>query len=808
MCCIWFRLQIKIFGPDANIFYNSEIQDPRNINVVRYDTKNLVIHQIGHVEIKKETGEIFDKESSENYKLLNSILEKNKLNKYDYNILNDAVVKLKELSNKEPLQKSLTELEQELNKYGISDNQTIENYIVVKLNKMFDEMNIKFPEETKEEIIKRIIGIKGITINSIVKTLQKNDDLLAQKMKIKEIVKKGNNLLKQAIFPIEQIVHNFSVEMLKGLQSAFILDQTDEVKRLRKELKRAIREIEKSGDEDAIKVLRYNLNKIKNIENISTASEGFVFDYNGKVYKFTGNFAPLNQILGLFKYGKVERKEEPLEEQNLKEQKIGIIPGAFKPPHIGHYMAARFLLESNELEKVIILISPKSRKTNSLEVKAEQSLKIWEIYVKNEPKFEVLISDEASPVKATYNFMEKLKPGDQLFLAISEKDKDDDRFNRAQEWSDKNNLGIKVQKVVIPIKYDISGTEVRNLLDKKNEDLFKKYIPKHLSEEEKVMVYKILVQEELKEISAMSAGCIQGNVNNGKNSKKNLIKRVEENYMIKNEEEQKLREIIRKLTESAFKNRKKQKEFINLEEKNFRQIIKKMIVKEAKWMPAPHYSTGINILRNLLKQVIPVIEIDFKQLTSEKFQRDSYRSHIINAIEKTLDREQSNHEAGKSEKESLKEQDEEGEVLNRKKISPEKGLPSQESNVENGDSGKEEKFIDIEDEKEKSAEEKQKKIDKERLTSQEEFSLPNADETGRNLAFGTYQKIEKEIIRSFSVLSNEKDRIMFADYLITNTKMYFDKFEAELSSSVEEPTTKQYEKGQEGEVVEEDFGFE
>jgi hypothetical protein len=49
---------------------------------------------------------------------------------------------------------------------------------------------------------------------------------------------------------------------------------------------------------------------------------------------------------------------------------------------------------------------------------------------------------------------------------------------------------------------------------------------------------------------------------------------------------------------------------------------------------------------------------------------------------------------------------------------------------------------------------------------------------------------------------------MFADYLITNTKMYFDKFEAELSSSVEEPTTKQYEKGQEGEVVEEDFGFE
>ena len=43
---------------------------------------------------------------------------------------------------------------------------------------------------------------------------------------------------------------------------------------------------------------------------------------------------------------------------------------------------------------------------------------------------------------------------------------------------------------------------------------------------------------------------------------------------------------------------------------------------------------------------------------------------------------------------------------------------------------------------------------------------------------------------------------MFYDYLITNLKLYFDKFEDELSSSLPEPTTDEYEEeAEEGEEV-------
>jgi len=42
-----------------------------------------------------------------------------------------------------------------------------------------------------------------------------------------------------------------------------------------------------------------SINKLGGIEKI-VANEGLVFVYNGKTYKLTGTFAPLNQILGIF----------------------------------------------------------------------------------------------------------------------------------------------------------------------------------------------------------------------------------------------------------------------------------------------------------------------------------------------------------------------------------------------------------------------------------------------------------------------------------------------------------------------------
>jgi hypothetical protein len=109
-----------------------------------------------------------------------------------------------------------------------------------------------------------------------------------------------------------------------------------------------------------------------------------------------------------------------------------------------------------------------------------------------------------------------------------------------------------------------------------------------------------------------------------------------------------------------------------------------------------------------------------------------------------------------------------------------------------------ESFIDIRSDKEKrDDEEKQEEPPDER----EEFGIPGADETGRNVAFDSFKKIGSNVVDSYDVLGSDtpEDKEVFYDYLITNLKLYFDKFENDLSA-VEEPTTDEYERQKAGKV--------
>ena len=92
-------------------------------------------------------------------------------------------------------------------------------------------------------------------------------------------------------------------------------------------------------------------------------------------------------------------------------------------------------------------------------------------------------------------------------------------------------------------------------------------------------------------------------------------------------------------------------------------------------------------------------------------------------------------------------------------------------------------FIDIEPEKE--------------LDPKDEFATgledSGLDQTGRNMAYNSFKKIEQNILDSYDLLDDAKDKKIFYDYLLTNVKLYFDKFEDELSAELPNVTTPEYE---------------
>ena len=91
-----------------------------------------------------------------------------------------------------------------------------------------------------------------------------------------------------------------------------------------------------------------------------------------------------------------------------------------------------------------------------------------------------------------------------------------------------------------------------------------------------------------------------------------------------------------------------------LEETKLREAIRKFADVEIKLMieggtpdndPAPHGNTGINVLEDLLKKIIPILETDYKLLTTSLEQRESFRSHVVNAVVGTLTPVEANNDA-------------------------------------------------------------------------------------------------------------------------------------------------------------------
>jgi hypothetical protein len=248
-----------------------------------------------------------------------------------------------------------------------------------------------------------------------------------------------------------------------------------------------------------------------------------------------------------------------------------------------------------------------------------------------------------------------------------------------------------------------------------------------------------------------------------------------------------LRQVIREKIRAQLTEQRKN-------EQALRSVIRRLIQEGDLSDIHPHRSTGINSLEDVLKKSIPTLRTDFKRLTTDKSQRESFRAHIVKAVKDSLAPEMIKGNFGSEggmvmaapEEETTEEPpEEEVEVGDEEEEADEGGDAELDAALD----ALQEVEIDISDEEKKIPVEKD-----DEPTPQEQFGsgLEGLDETGRNMAYTSFRKISQYILDAFDSLANPKDKQVFHDYLITNLKLYFDKFEDELQSTVTEPTTKEY----------------
>lgn len=244
-------------------------------------------------------------------------------------------------------------------------------------------------------------------------------------------------------------------------------------------------------------------------------------------------------------------------------------------------------------------------------------------------------------------------------------------------------------------------------------------------------------------------------------------------------ERQLLSEVIRKAIKIVNEERRREQEE---NEQTLRKVVRKLISeKVAVADDTPHQKTGINKLRKTLKKVIPTYRDEYLSLTTDKEQRDSYVSFLVNGLKNLLSAIETNIDAPEP-----------------------SGNLEEVIEVEIGDEEEDDKFLDIGDMGVLDPEPEPEEIDDdEKLisTGVEDQEQSENVQTGRNAALAVLKQIRGTIVSDFSELANDEDRELYYDYLITNMLLWRDEFEDFLTKGIDTPTTPEYEKEKDAQSI-------
>ena len=506
--------QLKIFGTkEDNIYFNTEVMnpgspgleedDPRGqgtTNVIPYDKKTLLIHAVGHDKFHPKTALSLTSKNlgedavdiSSNYETLErSLLGKGTEDPGVFSVETHPQRKLEPAGQKKAgavLESSIDAINNLVRDFGLNDSSTIQDLVMIQITPIID--NFGMTEDRNKLLVQRLMGLcrslkdrnqfipcglkDPVTKKPLHEPRPTMRDITAGiPQELKDEIKKFDSEFKYQNYTaaLSNSLYDFTNAILQDFHSAFISDNEAIIEKLQNDISDSVKKIQNSSNESAKEDLKKQFAKLKDVRNINTPSEGFVFDFNGTTYKFTGWFAPSNQILGTERYGRFG-PIEPAEEDEVAAQgetqalTIAVVPGAFKPPHKGHLTMVESLAEN--ADKVIVIISTPTKGGRALPsgkiIDSDHAVQIWNAYLDGSPaknKTVVIKSPAASPVGVTYDFVMKepdaadplvAPPNSTVLLGWGDKEDDKSRYENIISKA-REDLEIKVQVCELTAKH-------------------------------------------------------------------------------------------------------------------------------------------------------------------------------------------------------------------------------------------------------------------------------------------------------------------------------------------------------------------
>ena len=283
---------------DGSAFCNLEVIYPENANVIPYGQSLLIFHNVVEYDEKgNAVGAVKGAES----KLANMIKNINAHVQSKYTLQGPPITKLpkdeKLSSQKSKFSGMLSKLQSEFN---LSDKDGVAEYHYAWWLNFVNKSKKNLAELEKEGLARRwAFDDKSFTIKSVAdEDARKWADGVDKDAKDK--IMKGN------LRKFEDIFLGVGAEVLSFMSSVLTAQPTAALQSIKTSLESSISDIRSGGSEAQIKRLEKELARLNAIGGFEklVPNEGLVFFYKGNTYKLTGTFAPLNQILGIFKFGR------------------------------------------------------------------------------------------------------------------------------------------------------------------------------------------------------------------------------------------------------------------------------------------------------------------------------------------------------------------------------------------------------------------------------------------------------------------------------------------------------------------------
>jgi hypothetical protein len=350
---------------------NLEIINPKTQNVIPYDKNILVFHNTVEYD---DAGKAVQLGQDEGAALARAIQKAGADKQKTFGIQGPQNIVFSDKQDSEYKARQdayMNELNNIKSSAGLGNDATLGDFFTKKWREKIDQdlqkNNLKLSDDVKNQLAARwAVGDKAMGAREFKKAYP---DMSAW---FDSVDKNALPINKDIRKPVEMLFLRVGADSLVRMTNFMSANNPAVADAMKREVLDTVKKL-KANPAMASDTLAREFERLETIGfDKVTPTEGVVFIYNGKPYKFTGSFAPVNQLMGALKYAKPEQQDTvtgATPEKKVKlpggKKPVVVYPGRFQPFHAGHYSVYKDLVNKYGADNVFIGTSDKTDNAKS-----------------------------------------------------------------------------------------------------------------------------------------------------------------------------------------------------------------------------------------------------------------------------------------------------------------------------------------------------------------------------------------------------------------------------------------------------------